>query len=48
MGFPDSRSGGSLSGFYGVPVGLGGGELQMTLKALFQPLAGLRHVVERG
>ena len=46
MGFPDSRSGGSLSGFYGVPVGLGGGELQLALKAMFQPLAGLRHVVE--
>ena len=34
MGFPDGRSGGALGGFYGVPVGLGGGELQLALKAL--------------
>ena len=46
MGFPDSPSGGVLRGFYGGAVGLGGGELQLALKALFQPLAGLRHVVE--
>lgn len=46
MGFPDSPSGGVLGGFYGGTVGLGGGELQLALKALFQPLAGLRHVVE--
>ena len=41
MGFPDSPSGGVLGGFYGGAVGLGGGELQLTLKALFQPLASL-------
>ena len=46
MGFPDGPSGGALCGFYGGLVGFGGGQLQLALNALFQPLADIRHAVE--